>query len=163
MEHHFRNATFHDAATIAEMVVQLTNEISARTGQKHFDISLEETTRRARSLMETGVYGAVIAGSKGKPVAVATFTESFALYAAGKIGIIQEFYVAPDSRSHRVGASLLEQVREHGVTAGWACIELCTPPLPEFERTLSFYRANGLVPVGGRKMRQSLAQGSGVG
>jgi hypothetical protein len=32
-----------------------------------------------------------------------------------------------------------------------------TPPLPEFERTLNFYQDNGLVPVGGRKMRQNLA------
>ena len=35
-------------------------------------------------------------------------------------------------------------------------IELCTPPLPEFEASLRFYQKNGLAPVGGRKMREML-------
>jgi len=91
------------------------------------------------------------------PVAVATITETYALYAGGKIGVIQEFYVIPEFRSYGVGAMLIEQVKLYGQERQWSCIELCTPPLPEFERTLSFYLHNGLVPVGGRKMRQNLA------
>jgi len=49
------------------------------------------------------------------------------------------------------------QVREHGIKAGWAWIDLCTPPLPEFERNLKFYQDNGIEPLGGRKMLQRLS------
>ena len=88
--------------------------------------------------------------------AVATISETYALYAGGKIGIIQEFYVIPEFRSSGVGSKLLDAIRIHGVNRNWSCIELCTPPLPEFERTVAFYQTNGLLPVGGRKMRQNL-------
>ncbi|WP_445368773.1 GNAT family N-acetyltransferase [Methylomonas sp. BW4-1] len=90
-------------------------------------------------------------------MAVSTITETYALYAGGKIGVIQEFYVIPEFRCSGVGALLIEQIRSYGQRRGWSCLELCTPPLPEFERTLSFYQHNGLMPVGGRKMRQNLA------
>lgn len=85
-----------------------------------------------------------------------TMSESYALYAGGKLGVIQEFYVAPDYRSTGIGSKLIEQVKEFAINKNWSCIELCTPPLPAFERTLAFYQSNGLIPVGGRKMRQSL-------
>jgi len=77
-------------------------------------------------------------------------------YTGGKIGVIQEFYVSPKHRASGVGSMLIEQVQNYGKQQRWSCIELCTPPLPEFERTLSFYQQNGLIPVSGRKMRQSL-------
>jgi len=157
MNYHFRMATLADAEVIAKMVISLTDEISKRTGTLHFEISLADTTDRTLALIGAGAYGAVIGESQGVPFAVATFTESYALYAAGKVGIIPEFYVSLEHRSQGVGALLLDQVRDHGLRAGWACIELCTPPLPEFERTLKFYQGNGMEPVGGRKMRQRLS------
>lgn len=139
------------------MVVQLTQEICERTHAQHFDIDSEGTVRRCAQLLSAGHYAAIIGRSDNIPVAVATITETYALYAGGKIGVIPEFYVIPEFRSSGVGAMLIEQVRNYGRQRGWSCIELCTPPLPEFERTLSFYQHNGLMPVGGRKMRQNLA------
>jgi hypothetical protein len=44
----------------------------------------------------------------------------------------------PVFRSFGVSAKLVEQVKQYGQKQEWSCIELCTPPLPEFERTLSF-------------------------
>ena len=78
------------------------------------------------------------------------------MYVGGKIGLIQEFYVIPKFRASGVGSMLIEQVQVIGKERNWSCIELCTPPLPAFERTLSFYQKCGLIPVGGRKMRQNL-------
>jgi GNAT superfamily N-acetyltransferase len=83
-------------------------------------------------------------------------TETYALYIGGKIGVIQEFYVSPEHRAAGVGSMLIEQVKAYGKQNDWSCIELCTPPLPAFEQTLNFYQQNGLIPVGGRKMRQIL-------
>lgn len=150
----FKNATPNEAEIVGDLVVKLTEEISLRTNSRHFDIDVEGTINRCRELFLEKKYGAIICFSTGNAVAVSTFTESYALYAGGKVGIIPEFYVHPDFRSVGVGEKLISKVKEYGSENGWSCIELCTPPLPEFERTLEFYRNNGLIPVGGRKMRQ---------
>lgn len=153
----FLQATPDNAEIIGLMVVQLTQEICERTNAQHFDIDLKGTVQRCKELLTAGHYAAIIGWSDSIPVAVSTITETYALYAGGKIGVIQEFYVIPEFRSSGVGAMLIEQVKNYGQKHGWSCIELCTPPLPEFQRALSFYQHNGLVPVGGRKMRQNLA------
>jgi GNAT superfamily N-acetyltransferase len=156
MNINFRAATASDAESIGKLVVKLTSEICDLTGAQHFDIDLNGTMRRCRELITEGHYEAIIGFYEGTPVAVVTMTETYALYAGGKIGVIQEFYVAAEHRASGLGSMLVEQVKAHGVEHNWSCIELCTPPLPEFDGTLNFYQKNGLKPVGGRKMRQSL-------
>ncbi|KGJ88000.1 GNAT family N-acetyltransferase [Thalassotalea sp. ND16A] len=137
-------------------MVELTTEICELTKAQHFDIDLNGTIQRCHELIRNGHYSAIIGVCDNNPIAVVTLTETYALYAGGKIGVIQEFYVSPDLRASGVGSMLIEQVQGYGKKQNWSCIELCTPPLPEFERTLKFYQKNGLIPVGGRKMRQSL-------
>jgi len=157
MEINFRVATFKDSEIIGSLVVDLTTEISELTKAQHFDIDLNGTIQRCSELINDGHYSAIIGFYENKPIAVVTMTETYALYAGGKIGVIQEFYVSPEFRASGIGSMLIEQVQNYGKGHNWSCIELCTPPLPEFERTLNFYQQNGLIPVGGRKMRQALA------
>lgn len=157
MKLEFIQARPDHAETIGSLVVQLTQEICERTHAQHFDIDLADTVERCAELLSAGHYAAIIGWSENIPVAVSTIAETYALYAGGKIGVIQEFYVIPEFRRSGVGTLLIERVRNYGQQRGWSCMELCTPPLPEFERTLSFYQHNGLIPVGGRKMRQNLA------
>jgi len=157
MEINFRVATVKDAGIIGSLVVDLTTEISEVTKAQHFDIDLNGTIQRCNELISNGHYSAIIGVYGNKPIAVVTMTETYALYAGGKVGVIQEFYVSPEFRVSGVGSTLFEQVQHYANKHNWSCIELCTPPLPEFERTLNFYQKNGLIPVGGRKMRQALA------
>lgn len=147
-------ATVRDVEVIANFVVKLTEEICLKTNVQFFSINLDETVARCRELIRDKNYGAIVGYMEDQPIAMSTFTESYALYAGGKIGVIPEFYVEPIYRSSGVGAKLITAVKDYGRDQGWSCIELCTPPLPEFERTLSFYQNNGLMPVGGRKMRE---------
>lgn len=154
----FKHATADDAKVIGELIIKLTEEISIKTNSALFSIDTEDIIKKCAVLIKNENYGAILCAHEGKPIAVSTFTESYALYAGGKIGIIPEFYVAPDFRSSGIGEKLIAKVKEHGIQNGWSCIELCTPPLPEFERTLKFYQKNGLIPVGGRKMRQYISQ-----
>jgi len=156
MNINFREANVKDSSIIGSLVVALTSEISELTKAQHFDIDLVGTTQRCHELINEGHYFAIIGIHHDSPVAVVTMTETYALYAGGKIGVIQEFYVDPEFRASGVGSMLIEQVKIYGKQHDWSCIELCTPPLPEFERTLNFYQKNGLIPVGGRKMRQTL-------
>ncbi len=114
-------ATPTHADIIGSLVIQLTQEICERTNSQHFDINLEGTVRRCEALLAAGHYAAIIGWSGNIPIAVATIAETFALYAGGKIGLIQEFYVLPEYRSSGVGAMLLEQVRHYGQKQNWSC------------------------------------------
>jgi len=156
MNINFIEATLKDSEVIGSLVVELTTEICELTSAQHFDIDLKSTIERCHELIRDGHYLAIIGVCENTPIAVVTMTETYALYAGGKIGVIQEFYVSPEFRASGVGSMLIEQVQAYGKQQDWSCIELCTPPLPEFERTLNFYQKNGLIPVGGRKMRQAL-------
>lgn len=151
----FKLAEPKHAPLIASLVFDLTREISERTGAKQFDLDLPTLTRQCRDFLERGFYQALLAYREGEAVAVATVAETYALYAGGKIGVLQEFYVAPAYRSDGLGTRLMERVLAMGEKRGWAAYELCTPPLPEFDDTLKFYQAHGFQAVGGRKMRMS--------
>lgn len=70
-----------------------------------------------------------------------------------RLGIIQDFYVLPEYRSKGIGSELLQEIIKYAATRQWKRLELCTPPLPEFERTFHFYQTNGLERTGGYKMK----------
>jgi GNAT superfamily N-acetyltransferase len=47
----------------------------------------------------------------------------------------------------------LEKAVEFADKRDWKRIEVTTPPLPEFERTLNFYQKNGFEISGGKKLK----------
>ena len=79
--------------------------------------------------------------------------ESQALYAEGRFGILPELYVRPQYRSQGVGRRLVAGVKDYAAEEGWTRIEVTTPSLPQFERTLAFYEREGFAVSGGRKLR----------
>jgi len=146
-------ATPTDAVLVAEMATALTTEIIERTGIQHFNVDLQETTRLCRRLIDSQSYVALVATDNSIPVGFAGLCESHALYTEGTFGIVQEFYVIPLARSSGVGAALLKAASDHARSSGWRRLELCTPPLPEFHRSLVFYERYGFEVTGGRKMK----------
>ncbi|MDE3036761.1 MAG: GNAT family N-acetyltransferase, partial [Nitrospirota bacterium] len=82
--------------------------------------------------------------------------ESYALYAEGAFGTIPELFVRPASRSCGVGRALLAEAKRIGQSRGWTRLEVTTPPLPQFDRTLAFYRQQGFCISGGRKLKVDL-------
>jgi hypothetical protein len=51
---------------------------------------------------------------------------------------------------------LVASAREFGVERGWTRLEVTTPPLPQFDRTLTFYQRDGFAITGGRKLKVEL-------
>ncbi len=152
-----RHALLSDAAVIAAGVKALTDEIMTRTGAPHFDVDALQIENDCRNFLKSGCYAVYMAEVAGAQCAgFATLCESRALYAGGSFGVIQEFYVAPQFRSTGLGRKLLDAVAAHGARLGWKRLEMCTPQLPEFDRTLEFYRRNGFEITGGRKMKRLL-------
>lgn len=83
-------------------------------------------------------------------------SEACALYAHGKYGIITELYVIPEYRNKIIGKLLLNQVCDIAIKKHWKRLEVTTPSLPEFQKSLDFYIANNFTITGGRKLKLNI-------
>jgi GNAT superfamily N-acetyltransferase len=146
-----------DAPVIAGLVGELLQEIMAVIGTKAFEFSLADTQARARGWLADGSYRALLALEDERAVGFLALSEARALYAEGAFGIIPELYVRPDWRSRGVGGQLLSAAKQLARSKGWTRLEVTTPPLPQFDRTLLFYQQQGFSISGGRKMKIDLS------
>lgn len=142
-----------DAPLVADLVGELLQEIMTAIGTQAFAFSLVETEARMRAWLEDGSYTVLLARDGDTAVGFLTLSECRALYAEGRFGIIPELYVCPDRRSQGVGRGLVAEAKRVARLKGWARLEVTTPPLPQFERTLVFYERQGFSVSGGRKMK----------
>lgn len=142
-----------DTPLVADLVGELLQEIMTAIGTQAFAFSLVETEARMRAWLEDGSYTVLLARDGDTAVGFLTLSECRALYAEGRFGIIPELYVCPDRRSQGVGRALVAEAKRVARSKGWARLEVTTPPLPQFERTLVFYERQGFSVSGGRKMK----------
>ncbi|MBL1319698.1 MAG: GNAT family N-acetyltransferase [Methylophaga sp.] len=141
---------------IAKLAVCLTNEIIERTGIKHFDVDVPLALSLCQTYVSNGLYNVIAAFDENKIIGFGALCESHSLYAEGSFGIIQEFYVMPNYRSQDIGRELINEIVNFAKNKQWKRLELCTPPLPEFDRTVKFYQANGFEITGGYKMKYAI-------
>src|SRR5690348_15589696 len=141
-----------DAEVVATMVGELLHEIMAAVTEKTFTFHQDETMARARLWMKDGKYIVLLArhGPHSEPLGFLALYESYALYTEGIFGTIPEFFVRPAHRSQGIGTALLAEAKHLGRRNGWRRLEITTPPLPQFERTLAFYQHHGFSISGGR-------------
>ena len=152
-----QRATTNQAHEVAVMVGELLHEIMNAISIQAFHFDLEATAARLTDFIEREKYFVFIAQDKETvPVGFITLYESCALYAEGAFGTIPELYVRPEFRSQDIGLHLLEQAKAFGKSRGWKRLEVTTPPLPQFDRTLSFYERDGFAITGGRKLKVAL-------
>lgn len=149
-------AQSEDAAVVATLVGELLHEIMAAVKEKAFNFHYTETESRAGAWLQDGLYIVLLAREGDAPVGFLALYQSYALYTEGAYGTIPEFYVRPMYRSRGAGSALLEQARQLGRSRGWRRLEVTTPPLPEFDRTLAFYQRQGFSISGGRKLKLDL-------
>lgn len=149
-----QRATVNDAHALGMMVGELLNEIMDATGADAFNFNLDETTARLNDFIEHGKYCVFIAhNEQSGPVGFISLFEGHALYAEGSFGVIPEFFVRPAFRSQSVGLRLVEQAKIFGRSRGWKRLEVTTPPLPQFDKTLVFYQREAFTITGGRKLK----------
>ncbi len=136
------------------MVGELLTEIMQQIGEQTFNFDLRETADRLRDFLAKQNYVVFIAyDSQRNAVGFVALYESHALYAEGAFGTIPELYVRPAYRSGRIGLKLISQAKAYGTVKGWKRLEVTTPPLPQFDRTLGFYQREGFSISGGRKLK----------
>ncbi len=149
----YREVNINESKEIAKLAVCLTNEIIERTGIKHFDVDSPLAEKLCDEFLSSGRYSVLAAFDGNQVIGFGALCESHSLYAEGTFGIIQEFYILPEYRSKSVGKELLRKIVEFAKIKNWVRLELCTPPVPEFERTVAFYEENGFEITGGYKMK----------
>jgi GNAT superfamily N-acetyltransferase len=149
-----RLAIPEDAAAIATMAVALTEEISQRLGVKTFNLEPQKTASLCHALLREEKYLALVAIAEDEMIGFVGISEGRALYAEGALATMQEFYVAPPFRANGVGGQLLGAAADLARKRRWNRLEVCTPPLPEFDRSLAFYERHGFEITGGRKLKR---------
>ncbi|NRA42771.1 MAG: GNAT family N-acetyltransferase [Pseudomonadales bacterium] len=142
---------------IAKLAVCLTSEIMERTNTKAFDVDISLSISLCENFVASGLYHVMAAFDGNRIIGFAAVCESHSLYAQGSFGIIQEFYVLPEYRSKQVGKSLIQEIINYAQQREWKRLELCTPPVPEFDKTVAFYQSNGFEITGGYKMKYAIA------
>lgn len=150
-------ASANDAMDVAVMVGELLAEIMNAIGIQVFNFDLAETAERLHGFLVQEKYFVFVARTEeGSAVGFIALYESYALYAEGAFGTIPELYVRPEFREQEVGLQLLSAAKAFGATRRWTRLEVTTPPLPQFDRTLAFYEREGFAISGGRKLKIQL-------
>lgn len=153
---HIYPAGPRDAALLAVLAGELLHEIMRAVGESVFQVNPTALQARSAEWLATGKTWMWLARDAEDVVGFVAAYEGHALYVQGTFGIVSELFVRPASRSQGIGAMLVRAVREFGQQRGWTRLEVTTPPLPHFDRTVAFYGKQGFAVTGGRKMKVGL-------
>ena len=142
-----KKASSNDSLELSILTGELLQEIMDKIDVKAFNFNQVETQKRAVDLLSK---------DGDKSVGFISMYESYALYSEGAYGTIPELYIKPEYRSLNIGKDLLSKAKEFAGIKKWKRLEVTTPPLPEFDRTLSFYESNSFEISGGRKLKADI-------
>lgn len=149
-----QRATIDYTHEVVALVGELFNEVNIAIGMDAFNFDQGEASLKFKEFIDQEKYVVFIArGQDASAIGLVSCYESYALSASGVFGTLAELYVRPAYRSQGVGHHLIEQVKALGQSCYWKLLQVTTPPLPQFDRSLAFYEREGFVVTGGRKLQ----------
>lgn len=136
----------HDASAVFDSVLRLLREL----GSEGDDLGTLNENKVLEEWQQGGDRFQVFAAktSDGKIVGVMTLVETFAIYANGNYGIINEMYTDPEFRSSGIGAVLIDAAKGYGKARGWERIDVTAPESEGWDRTRRFYESQGFTFTG---------------
>lgn len=156
-------AQAHEADTVLALIEALLTELGDE-GQEFAQVDRDKLRERLeREMGSAAALGCDPAPGRGRflsllardeigaPVGVLTLSTSFAVYAGGEYGVIDEMYVVPGRRSEGIGRSLVEAAVAIARERGWFRVDV-TGPGAAADPALRFYRRLGFGPTG-QKLR----------
>lgn len=98
----------HEIPTVLALVETLLAELGEE-GQEFAEIDRDKLQADLQSNLASGRFLALLAKDEsGAAIGILTLSVSFALYAGGEYGVIDEMYVRPEHRGRGVGRALIE-------------------------------------------------------
>lgn len=138
--------TLKEKETTLALVRKLLRELEGESDE--FDGVDEEKLLRELAQNEARFNAFAARNERGEYVGILTLVETFAIYAGGNYGVIDEMYVAPEYRGRGVGKMLLEAAKAHGRAQHWLRLDVTAPPEEQWQRTVKFYEREGFVFTG---------------
>ncbi len=139
----FRIADEADTRIVSELLGELFEEVGhSPTASEIADIFLQIDSDNFHSTL-------LALDDDQDVVGVLTIVETLALYAGGRIGVVNELYVVPAYRSEGVGKMLLDEAKSLAEERGWVRLEVTTPG-EDYPKTLRFYEREGFMAIGPR-------------
>jgi GNAT superfamily N-acetyltransferase len=135
-----------DASIVFDWVLRLLQEL----GTEGDDLGTLNEKKVLDEWQQAGDRFQVFAArtTDGEIAGVMTVVETYAIYANGNYGIINEMYTDPEFRSAGVGAALIDAAKEYGRSKGWERIDVTAPESEGWERTRQFYEREGFAFTG---------------
>lgn len=152
-------AEVHEIPIVLTLVEALFTELG-QEGQEFAQIDKDKLFRDIHNDLAQGLaasrFIALLARDKGDvPVGVLTMSSSFAVYAGGEYGIVQEMYVLPAFRGKGIGKALVRAAVIFARDRQWFRLDV-TGPEDDPGRTVRFYEALGFEFTG-HKLRLLVA------
>ena len=137
---------FDQSESILELVDRLLRELEG--GSAEFEGVDRQKVLAEWAQNRDRVHAFLAKTEDGRVVGISTLVETFAIYAGGCYGVIDEMYVDPKFRSAGVGKMLIDAVKSLGREKNWLRIDVTAPPEEEWKRTVRFYERQGFVFTG---------------
>jgi GNAT superfamily N-acetyltransferase len=144
-----RKATPNDAYPVIGLIAGLLSELDGSKAE----LDPENLSKVYAEFISNDNNRVLMAFDREKPVGVITLIQSIAIYAQGKYGIINEFYVLPEYRCRGVGKLLIAEAVKFGKSQNWRRIEVGAPDREKWRRSIGFYLREGFVEIGPRLKR----------
>ena len=141
---------FEQADRVLDLVTRLLEELSDDPTTS-VDLDVEKIKHGWEANQDRfTAFVALDEDNQGKEttLGIITLQESFAIYADGSYGIINELYVLPEHRDKQIGKILIETVKEYGRQCGWRRIDVTAPLGEKWDRTVTFYLREDFVHSG---------------
>lgn len=131
----------------APVVVDLLKRLYLELGEERESLNFLSTNLIER-MLTSGATGIYLLRQAGQYIGVFTLTESQAIYAGGKYGVLDEMYIVPEQRRQKHGARILEYIGSIAKKNNWSRLDVTAPTEEKWSRTRRFYENNGFVFTG---------------
>ena len=143
-----------DLDEVLELVEALLSELAEEPGDAEVVKKSGLKAQLFRNLSKHHLF--LARDGHSQVVGLLTLMTSFAIYAGGEYGVINELFVKPGFRCESVGRMLVDAAKEMGRNQGWARIDVTAPADKKWRRTVQFYERAGFV-FSGPKLRYPLS------
>ncbi|GMQ46683.1 GNAT family N-acetyltransferase [Vibrio sp. 10N] len=136
-----------DVSVVKSYIRKLYSELFGVSG-----VPSEESFRKIFSELPQNTHFSYEVKKGNEVLAFFTLSESFSVFAQGRYGIINEFWVNEEHRSKGVGKAVIQEIVKLSHVNGWSRIDVTAPPSEKWDKTFEFYQKCGFEFTG-RKLK----------